>query len=66
MTRQLKLNEDCASVAIDGFMILAVLATSFIPALPQFGLKTGWNGCTVLSTEVLTWMNTLRLVMTSL
>ncbi len=66
MTRQLKLNEDWASVAIGGFMIMAVLATSFIPALPQFGPKTGWNGWTVLSTEVFTSGNTLRLLMTFL
>jgi len=66
MTRQLRFNEDWASVVIGGFMILAVLATSFIPALPQFGPKTGWNDWTVLSTEVFTSGNTLRLLMTFL
>ena len=66
MKSQLRLNEDWASVVIGGFMILAVLATSFIPALPQFGPKTGWNDWTVLSTEVFTSGNTLRLLMTFL
>jgi len=66
MTRQLRLNEDWASVAVGSFMILAVLATSFFPAIPQFGPKTGWNDWTVLSTEVFTSGNTLRLLMTFL
>lgn len=66
MTRQLRLNEDWASVAVGSFMILAVLATSFFPVIPQFGPKTGWNDWTVLSTEVFTSGNTLRLLMTFL
>ncbi|HOI31455.1 MAG: putative sulfate exporter family transporter [Bacteroidales bacterium] len=66
MTSKLRLNEDWASVVIGGFMILAVLATSFIAALPQFGPKTGWNDWTALSTEVFTSGNTLRLLMTFL
>lgn len=66
MTRQLRLNEDWASVAVGSFMIMAVLATSFFPAIPQFGPKTGWNDWTVLSTEVFTSGNSLRLLMTFL
>jgi len=66
MLKKMKLTEDWASVVVGITLIIAVVATSFFPELPKFGPKTGWTGWTVLSTEVFTTGNTLRLGMTFL
>ena len=66
MTTPKKLNEDWTSTIIGVVLILLVAATTFFPEMPKFGPKTGWNGWTVLSTEVFTTGNTIRLVMTFL
>ncbi|MHC1707276.1 MAG: YeiH family protein [Bacteroidales bacterium] len=59
-------NEDWTSAIIGIILILITAATTFFPELPKFGPKSGWTGWTVLSTEVFTTGNTLRLVMTFL
>lgn len=60
------LTEDWASFIIGMVLILLTAATTFFPELPKFGPKTGWTGWTVLSTEVFTGGNSLRLLMTFL
>ncbi len=66
MTLPRKMTEDWASFVIGMVLILITAATTFFPELPKFGPKTGWTGWTVLSTEVFTSGNTLRLLMTFL
>ncbi|HPT13605.1 MAG TPA: putative sulfate exporter family transporter [Bacteroidales bacterium] len=66
MILQKKLNEDWTSVIIGVTLILITAATTFFPEMPKFGPKTGWTGWTVLSTEVFTSGNTVRLIMTFL
>jgi len=66
MILQKKLNEDWTSVIIGVTLILITAATTFFPEMPKFGPKTGWTGWTVLSTEVFTSGNTIRLIMTFL
>lgn len=66
MLKKYKLNEDWASVIVGVTLILAIVATSFFPELPKFGPKAGWTGWTVLSAEVFTTGNTLRVLMTFL
>jgi uncharacterized integral membrane protein (TIGR00698 family) len=66
MTIKNKLNEDWTSTIIGIILILITAATTFFPELPKFGPKTGWTGWTVLSAEVFTTGNTMRLVMTFL
>ncbi len=66
MLKKFKLTEDWASVVVGGILIMAIVATSFFPELPRFGPKSGWTGWTVLSAEVFTTGNTIRLVLTFL
>ncbi len=61
-----KLNEDWASFFIGLALILITAATTFFPELPKFGPKSGWTGWTVLSAEVFTTGNSVRLLMTFL
>ena len=61
-----QLNEDWASVVVASTLIFAIVATTFFPELPKFGPKEGWVGWTVLSTEVFTSGNTIRLLLTFL
>ena len=61
-----KLSEDWASFAVGLALILITAATTFFPELPRFGPKSGWTGWTVLSAEVFTTGNSLRLMMTFL
>lgn len=64
MLKKFKLTEDWASVVVGIILIMAIVATSFFPELPKFGPKSGWTGWTVLSTEVFTTGNTIRLALT--
>jgi uncharacterized integral membrane protein (TIGR00698 family) len=66
MLKKYRFNEDWASVIIGILLILAIVATSFFPELPKFGPKAGWTGWTVLSTEIFTTGNSLRVLMTFL
>lgn len=66
MILQKKLTEDWTSTLIGLVLILITATTTFFPELPKFGPKSGWNGWTVLSTEVFTNGNTVRLIMTFL
>jgi uncharacterized integral membrane protein (TIGR00698 family) len=61
-----QLNEDWTSVVVASTLIFAIVATTFFPELPKFGPKEGWTGWTVLSTEVFTSGNTIRLLLTFL
>lgn len=61
-----QLTEDWTSVVIASLLIFAIVATSFFPELPKFGPKEGWTGWTVLSTEVFTTGNSIRLLLTFL
>lgn len=61
-----QLNEDWTSVIVASSLIFAIVATTFFPELPKFGPKEGWTGWTVLSTEVFTTGNTIRLLLTFL
>lgn len=61
-----QLNEDWTSVIVASTLIFAIVATTFFPELPKFGPKEGWTGWTVLSTEVFTSGNTIRLLLTFL
>lgn len=68
MRSKYSVNEDWASVIVGVILILAIVASLFIPEipkiLPKFGPKTGWTGWTVLSKEVFTTGNTMRVVAT--
>lgn len=66
MIKKYRFNEDWASVIVGLILILAIVATSFFPELPKFGPKAGWTGWTVLSTEIFTTGNSLRVLMTFL
>lgn len=66
MSKKYKFNEDWASVIVGLILILAIVATSFFPELPKFGPKAGWTGWTVLSTEIFTTGNSIRVLMTFL
>lgn len=66
MIKKYRFNEDWASVIVGLIIILAIVATSFFPELPKFGPKAGWTGWTVLSAEVFTTGNSLRVLMTFL
>lgn len=66
MSMKRYLSEDWASFVVGFALILITAASTFWPELPKFGPKTGWSGWTVLSTEIFTTGNTLRLVMTFL
>ncbi len=66
MNKKYRFNEDWSSVIVGLIIIIAILATSFFPELPKFGPKAGWTGWTVLSTEVFTTGNTVRVIMTFL
>ncbi len=61
-----KLTEDWTAVIIGLSLIILNVTTTFIPEIPKFGPREGWSGWTVLSTQVFTTGNTLRLVMTIL
>lgn len=61
-----QLNEDWTSVVVATTLIFAIVTTTFFPELPKFGPKEGWVGWTVLSTEVFTSGNTIRLILTFL
>ncbi|MBS3993912.1 MAG: putative sulfate exporter family transporter [Bacteroidetes bacterium] len=61
-----QLTEDWTSVVIASLLIFAIVATSFFPELPKFGPKEGWTGWTVLSAEVFTTGNSIRLLLTFL
>jgi uncharacterized integral membrane protein (TIGR00698 family) len=70
MRSKFRVNEDWASVIIGVVLILAIVASLFIPEIPKimpkFGPKAGWTGWTVLSTEVFTTGNTVRVIATFL
>lgn len=66
MNKKYRFNEDWASVIVGLIIIIAIIATSFFPELPKFGPKAGWTGWTVLSTEIFTTGNTVRVIMTFL
>ena len=66
MIKTKNITEDWASFIIGLVLILITAATAFFPEMPKFGPKSGWTGWTVLSTEVFTTGNTMRLVMTFL
>jgi uncharacterized integral membrane protein (TIGR00698 family) len=66
MIKKKNITEDWASFIIGLVLILITAATTFFPEMPKFGPKSGWTGWTVLSTEVFTTGNTMRLVMTFL
>lgn len=66
MLKNTKLNEDWTAVIIGLSLILLNAATNFFPEMPKFGPKEGWSGWTVLSTEVFTSGNSLRLLLTFL
>lgn len=66
MNKKYRFNEDWASVIVGLIIIVAIIATSFFPELPKFGPKAGWTGWTVLSTEIFTTGNTVRVIMTFL
>lgn len=66
MIKKYRFNEDWSSVIVGLIIIIAIIATSFFPELPKFGPKAGWTGWTVLSTEVFTTGNTVRVIMTFL
>jgi uncharacterized integral membrane protein (TIGR00698 family) len=61
-----QLTEDWTSVIVGSVLIIAIVATTFFPELPKFGPKEGWVGWTVLSTEVFTSGNSIRLLLTFL
>lgn len=61
-----ELNEDWTSVVVASLLIFAIITTSFFPELPKFGPKEGWTGWTVLSAEVFTSGNSIRLLLTFL
>ncbi len=62
--KKLKLTEDWTAVVIGLIMLLLVAAANFFPEMPKFGPKEGWSGWTVLSKDVFTTGNTMRLVAT--
>ncbi|MDP2089782.1 MAG: putative sulfate exporter family transporter [Flavobacteriaceae bacterium] len=61
-----QLSEDWTSVIVGSVLIIAIVATTFFPELPKFGPKEGWTGWTVLSTEIFTTGNSIRLLLTFL
>lgn len=61
-----KLTEDWTAVIIGLALIILNVTTTFIPEIPKFGPREGWSGWTVLSTQVFTTGNSLRLLMTIL
>ncbi len=68
MRSKYSVNEDWAAVIVGVILILAIVASLFIPEIPKimpkFGPKAGWTGWTVLSTEVFTTGNTMRVIAT--
>lgn len=70
MPKKFKLNEDWSSVIVGLILILAIVASKFIPEipkiLPKWGPADGWTGWTVLSAEVFTSGNTVRFILTFL
>ncbi|MDP2424662.1 MAG: putative sulfate exporter family transporter [Bacteroidales bacterium] len=66
MLKNKTLTEDWTAVIIGLVLILLNVATTFFSEMPKFGPKEGWSGWTVLSTDVFTTGNSIRLLMTFL
>jgi uncharacterized integral membrane protein (TIGR00698 family) len=63
-TKQLK--DHWTAVIVCSVLFIAIVPTTSFPQLPKFGPKEGWVGWTVLSTEVFTSGNSIRLLLTFL
>ncbi|HEX2976772.1 MAG TPA: putative sulfate exporter family transporter [Bacteroidales bacterium] len=70
MAKKYRFNEDWSSVFVGLIIVTAIITATIVPEipkiLPKFGPKEGWTGWTVLSTEVFTSGNSLRVLMTFL
>lgn len=70
MAKKYRFNEDWASVLVGLIIVTAIITATIVPEipkiLPKFGPKEGWTGWTVLSTEVFTSGNSVRVLMTFL
>lgn len=70
MSKKYRFNEDWSSVFVGLILVAAIITATLVPEipkiLPKFGPKEGWTGWTVLSTEIFTSGNSLRVLMTFL